>query len=233
MCSPFVLAAMTVELRHNTSKSSFESNASGNKHRTCSSFVSTFHCRSPSKWNKEETERKRVPTSQRSITLGANHLMPGKPFQSILIPYEEEILSLRRQRPPMAFARIAELLMEKHQVPIQRAAICKFVKLRARWKKKEAQQNRAASKTWNTALTHRSQPHSARTGPKTDAVPPNPAGTEPRRPWLGWQNEKPASREKMLTTFTPSNEYNLTRLSPEEAAAYVEQLRREREKNGG
>jgi len=159
--------------------------------------------------------------------------MPGKPYQSILIPYEEEILSLRRQRPPMAFARIAELLMEKHQVPIQRAAICKFVRLRARWKKKEAQQNRAASKTWNMALTHRSQLHSARTGHKTDAVPPNAAGTEHREPWLGWQNEKPASREKKLTTFTPSNEYNLTRLSPEEAAAYVEQLRREREKNGG
>jgi transposase len=233
MCSLVVPAAMAVELRHNTSKSSFESNASGNKHRTCSSFVSSFHCRSPSKWNKEETEWKRVPTSERSSTLRANHLMPGKPFQSSLIPYEEEILSLRRQRPPMAFARIAEILMEKYQVPIQRAAICKFVRLRARWKKKEAQQNRAAAKTWNTALTHRSQPQSARTAPKTDAVPPNTAGTEPRRPWLGGQNEKPASRERMLTTFTPSNEYNLTRLSPEEAAAYVEQLRREREKNGG
>jgi len=159
--------------------------------------------------------------------------MSGKPFQSILIPYEHEILTLRRQRPPMAFARIAELLMEKHQVPIQRAAICKFVKLRARWKKKGAQQNRAVSKTWNTALTHRSQPHCGWTGPKTDAVPPNSAGTENRQPWLGWQNEKPASRKKMLTTFTPSNEYNLTRLTPEEAAAYVEQLKREREKNGG
>lgn len=52
---------------------------------------------------------------------------------------------------------------------------------------------------------------------------------------LGWVGRKksPPSREKKLTTFTPSNEYNLTRLSPEEAAAYVEQLRREREKNGG
>jgi hypothetical protein len=42
--------AMTVELRHNTSKSSFESNAGGNKLRTCFRFVSTFHSRSPSKW---------------------------------------------------------------------------------------------------------------------------------------------------------------------------------------
>jgi len=64
-------------------------------------------------------------------------------------------------------------------------------------------------------------------------VPPNGAGTENRQQRLGWQNDKLASREKKLTTFTPSNEYNLTRLSPEEAAAYVEQLRREREKNGG
>jgi len=59
MRSPFELAAMTVELRHNTSKSSFESNASGNKHRTRFRFVSTFHCRSPSKWkhsgNREDT----------------------------------------------------------------------------------------------------------------------------------------------------------------------------------
>ena len=130
--------------------------------------------------------------------------MPGKPFQSILIPYEDEILSLRRQRPPMAFARIAELLKEKHQVPIQRAAICKFVKLRARWKKKEAQQNRAASKTWNTAQTHQSQPHSARTEPKTDAVPPNATGTENRRPWLGWQNEKPAHGRRCSPPLHPA-----------------------------
>jgi len=64
MCSPFELTAMAVELRHNTSKSSFESNVSGNKLRTRFRFVSTFHCRSPSKWKQgEETERIHVPTS--------------------------------------------------------------------------------------------------------------------------------------------------------------------------
>ena len=166
------------------------------------------------------------------MQLGGNHLMPGKPYQSILIPYEEEILSLRGERPPMAFARIAELLKEKHEVSIQRAAICKFVKLRARWRKKEAREKRPALRPWNTAQT-RSQPHSALTKPKTDGVPSNSAGIEPSRPWLAGQNHKPVSRERMLTTFTPSNEYNLTRLTPEEAAAYVEQLRREKAKNGG
>ncbi len=159
--------------------------------------------------------------------------MPGKPYQSILIPYEEEILGLRRQRPPMAYARIAELLKEKHQVSIQRAAICKFVKLRARWKKKEARENRPSSRTWNTALAGSSRPLIAQAQSKTATPRPNSEGTESRRPWLGWQKEKPASSGKLLTTFTPSNEYNLTRLTPEEAAAYVKQLRREREKNGG
>lgn len=183
--------------------------------------------------NREETKRKHVPTSHYPMHLGGHHLMPGKPYQSSLIPYEDEILSLRRQRPPMAFARIAELLKERHQVPIQRAAICKFVRRRARWRKKESREKLPALRPWNTAQTRSSQPDSARTIPNSGSVPPNTAGTEPRRPWLGEQNEKPASREKMLTTFTPSNEYNLTRLTPEEAAAYVEQLKRERDKNGG
>ena len=159
--------------------------------------------------------------------LEGHHLMPGKPYQSSLIPYEDEILSLRRQRPPMAFARIAELLMEKHQVFIQRAAICKFVKLRARWKKKEDRENRPASPTWNTAQSHGSQPQSSITRQNTGAVPLNSAGIEPRRSWLGGQNNRPVSHGRMLTTFTPSNEYNLTRLTQEEAADFVDELSRE------
>ena len=59
MRSPFELTAMAVELRHNTSKSSFEWNASGNKHRTCFNFVSTFHSGLLPEWkqsgNKAET----------------------------------------------------------------------------------------------------------------------------------------------------------------------------------
>jgi hypothetical protein len=167
------------------------------------------------------------------MNLEGNDLMAGKPYQSILIPYEDEILSLRKRHPPVAFARIAELLKEKYQVSIQRAAIFKFVKVRARWKKKEARENRATSRTCNTAPVGSFRPHTTETQPRTDAVPPNSQGIGHRPPWLGWQKAKPASTGKILTTFTPSNEYNLTRLTPEEAAAYVEQLKREREKNGG
>jgi hypothetical protein len=67
MCSRFEAAAMAVELRRNTSKSSFESSASGNKLRTHSNFVSTLHSRSPSQWkqsgNEEET-RSNFPTPE-------------------------------------------------------------------------------------------------------------------------------------------------------------------------
>ena len=38
----------------------------------------------------------------------------GRPWQSRLIPYEEEILELRRRRPPMPFDQIATRLATKY-----------------------------------------------------------------------------------------------------------------------
>jgi hypothetical protein len=61
--------------------------------------------------------------------------MPGKPFQSCLIPYQVEIIALRSQKPPVSYGRIAKLLWEKHGLSIQRAAIGKFVKVRAKGRK--------------------------------------------------------------------------------------------------
>jgi hypothetical protein len=61
--------------------------------------------------------------------------MTGKPYQSCLIPYQLEIIALRSQKPPVSYARIAEILREKHGLNIQRAAIGKFVKVRAKGRK--------------------------------------------------------------------------------------------------
>ena len=58
--------------------------------------------------------------------------MPCEPFQSFLIPYQVEIIALRSQKPLVSYARIAELLWEKYDLSIQRAAIGKFVKVRAK-----------------------------------------------------------------------------------------------------
>jgi len=55
-----------------------------------------------------------------------------KPFQSCLIPYEVEIISLRRKKPPVSYARIAEILREKYQITIRRENIFRFVKVRAK-----------------------------------------------------------------------------------------------------
>jgi len=53
-------------------------------------------------------------------------------YHSRLIPYEKEIVELRRQKPPMPYARISELLMEKYNLSIQAPAIFKFIKVRAK-----------------------------------------------------------------------------------------------------
>jgi hypothetical protein len=61
--------------------------------------------------------------------------MPGKPHQSSLIPHENEIINLRRRRPPMPYGQIAELLRQKYNLAIQAPAIFKFIKVRSRGRK--------------------------------------------------------------------------------------------------
>jgi len=56
----------------------------------------------------------------------------GKPYQSSLIPYEDEIITLRRKRPPMPYSQIAELLRDKYQLKICRETIFYFIKLRVK-----------------------------------------------------------------------------------------------------
>jgi hypothetical protein len=59
-------------------------------------------------------------------------VVAGKPYQSCLIPYEDEIITLRRKRPPMPYSQIAELLREKYQVKVCRETIFYFIKLRVK-----------------------------------------------------------------------------------------------------
>jgi len=56
----------------------------------------------------------------------------GKPYQSCLIPYVDEIIALRRRKPPMPFSQIAELLRKKYQIAISRTSICNFIRVRAK-----------------------------------------------------------------------------------------------------
>jgi hypothetical protein len=54
----------------------------------------------------------------------------GPPWQSCLIPYEEEILELRRRRPPMPFDQIATRLATKYGLKVHLDTVHSFVKVR-------------------------------------------------------------------------------------------------------
>jgi hypothetical protein len=55
----------------------------------------------------------------------------GRPWQSSLIPYEEEILALRSRRPPMPFGQITARLAAKYGVKVHLDTVHNFVKVRS------------------------------------------------------------------------------------------------------
>ena len=58
--------------------------------------------------------------------------MAGKKYKSCLVPFENEIVALRRKRPPTPYSQIAEYLKEKHQISVRRQTIETFLKIRAK-----------------------------------------------------------------------------------------------------
>jgi hypothetical protein len=124
--------------------------------------------------------------------------MPGKPYQSSLIPYEDEILSLRHHRPPASYARIAEVLRQTHQILVRREAIFKFIRVRSRGRKVYALYRSVSPKKPKSALP---------IAPPADPLPALPP--------------------KPKFEFEYSERYNLKRLPPEEAAAIRKKLEAE------
>ncbi len=135
--------------------------------------------------------------------------MVRKPYQSALIPYEDEIIALRHRRPPTSYARIADLLFQKYKLSVCRETIFRFVKVRSRGRKVYGYTRNASAEKSASVLV---APEPA----APDSHPPAPASvTAERKP------PKPTFR------FTPSKRYNLTRLPPEEAAARRKKLEEE------
>jgi len=124
--------------------------------------------------------------------------MPGKPYQSVLIPYEDEINILRRRRPPYSYAQIAKILQEKYQLNVCRETIFKFVKVRTRGRKVYAIYCAPLPKKPKTTTT----------------IPPQ-------------ANQQPTPKPKPFFEYTPSDRYNLHRLPPEEAAERRKKLEAE------
>src|SRR5438034_7572720 len=124
--------------------------------------------------------------------------MSGKPYQSILIPYENEILVLRHRRPPMPYAQIAELLQQKHNLIIQGNAIFKFVKVRSGGRKVYSYSRNAPGEKATTSPAPRVTASSS--------PPPAVVAVTVKR-----------SPSTIRLKFTPSDRNNAARLSPDEA----------------
>jgi hypothetical protein len=131
--------------------------------------------------------------------------MPGKPFQSSLIPYQNEITALRSSRPPVSYARIAVILREKFGVHIQRAAIAKFVKARSGGRKVYFFRKEVAAK-------------------KGVLVKPEAEPTQKNLPSQFVKLDPEQEPRKPIFEFPYSERYNLHRLPPEEAAARLKEL---------
>ncbi len=124
--------------------------------------------------------------------------MSVKPYKSSLLPYEDEIVSLRSRKPPMPYAEIAQLLRQKYNLTIQRAAIFKFIKVRSRGRKMYCYGGRSTAKESASLQTP---------PPRTD--------------------RRSGSSPKPRFEFAYSERYNLTRLPPDVAAARRKKLEEE------
>jgi hypothetical protein len=144
--------------------------------------------------------------------------MAGKPYQSRLIPFENEIIALRRRKPPMPYSQIAETLREKYQVSVNREAIFKFIKLRMKGYKP------CKYDAWNMELKSTSDQPTTEVSlvqKATTVQTPKPAAQDkPEQPTAQPMDSSKPRRFEMQFSET----YNLTRLPPEEAAARRKKL---------
>lgn len=128
-----------------------------------------------------------------------------KPYQSKLIAYETEIAALRATRPPTPYARIAQILRENYALSVHRDTIHSFVRVRSHGRKVScfARPFEASPQDLKKKTSSRPKPSDIRlsqASATTDAKP---------RPRFN---------------YTPSDRYNLTRLTPEQKAALEKKL---------
>ena len=64
--------------------------------------------------------------------------MSGLPFRSKLAPFEQEIIELRRQRPPVSYRQIVQLLKEQHGIEVTINGVFAFLRTRRKWDRRAA-----------------------------------------------------------------------------------------------
>ncbi|MCI0627504.1 MAG: hypothetical protein L0387_38635 [Acidobacteria bacterium] len=132
--------------------------------------------------------------------------MPGQPHQSKLIPFRNVIGCLRREG--RSYRQIAIILEQEHGIRTAPSTIHSFVKVRSKKPRKVYELFELADGLKKETAVAASR--------SSDSPRPStlPAATETR----------PAKRK---FNYTPSDRYNLTRISPEEKLALLKRLEEE------
>jgi len=138
--------------------------------------------------------------------------MSGLPFRSKLAPFEQEIIELRRKRPPVSYREIVQLLKEQHGVEVTINGVFVFLRTRRKWDRRAAVSKKQAVPK-QVSQVSRSQR-------------PAPSAVVTNRPSDGNQG----THSRKLFNYTYSNTYNLTRLTPEEKVALEKRLDEERKR---
>ena len=147
------------------------------------------------------------------------------PYRSKLTPFEAEIADLRRTRPPTPYTEIVRLLKERHGLAVQVSTLFNFVKVRRKWDRLHSLASQPSRST--VAASASAQPSlpklGTRSASRAEATPIH--ATVPRSGEAPVLRQNPSGRT--LKSFTPSAEYNLERLTPEQMAEWLAELKRE------
>jgi len=138
-----------------------------------------------------------------------------RPYRSKLQPFEAEIAAMRQKRPPTPYREIVKILRDRYGVFVQLSTLANFVKVRSRGRRTTY----LFGPPWHRL---KDSLHDKSKQPLARAL-----GLEYNGNAQGGKTECRVSRPRGRVTFTPSEHYNLTRLTPEEAAALEMKLNEE------
>ena len=148
--------------------------------------------------------------------------MGGKPYQSCLAPFENEIFELRRQKRPMSCAQIAEYMRKTHQIQVSRGTVLNFIKVRAKGYKPCKYAGCIELINDVNQPTTEVPSLSKQTGFEVQETPTQSVAVKPATP-----TEQPPEVEFNMVW---SDVYNLTRMSDEEAAACNKRIEEKRKR---
>jgi len=143
------------------------------------------------------------------------------PYRSKLTPFEAEIADLRRTRPPTPYTEIVRVLKERHGLAVQVSTLFNFVKVRRKWDRL----HRLASQQSRSTASAPPQPSLPKLGTRSASRAEATYTAVPRNGQSPVIHQNPSGRA--LKSFTPSPEYNLERLTPEQMAEWLAELKRE------